>query len=232
MGYLPIFLDVTARRCLVVGGGALAERKVAALLEAGAAVTVLSPRLTPSLVARARARGLNHLAREYRAGDLRGAALVILATDDKQQNREIAAEARASGIPINVVDEPELCTFIAPAVVSRGALQVAISTGGASPAMAARIRRELEHQFGPEYGLALEILRAARKMLRSSEPRPAERAGRLRALAGSELLDHLKGGDLAAIDRVLLEHLGASLESLDLAPSELGLPGRTAVTRE
>jgi precorrin-2 dehydrogenase len=220
MGYLPVFLDVTAKPCLVVGGGATAERKAAALLDAGAAVTVVSPALTRGLAARVQARQLRHLARAYRSGDLDGATLVIAATNDPKLHRAIAADARAAGIPINVVDQPELCSFIAPAVVVRGALQIAVSTGGASPALAARIRRELELSFGEEYGRALEILRGARTMLKESKLAPLERARRLRALAESALIDHLRSGDPAAVARDVFESVGASLESLGVALSD------------
>src|SRR5580700_3127719 len=161
MGYIPIFLDVTGRECVVVGGGEVALRKVKALLEAGAHVTVVSPRVSPQLESLA-ARGLvKHVAREYECGDIRGCVLAYAATDDPKLHRELAAEARVLGIPINVVDVPELCTFIAPAVMKRGALQIAISTSGASPAFAARLRSELEDRFGTEYARTLEVLRAA-----------------------------------------------------------------------
>src|SRR6267143_1174435 len=122
MGYIPIFLDVSGRRCVVVGGCEVAARKVESLLAAGARVTVVSPNLTAPALA--------------------------------------ADVARELGIPLNVVDVPELCSFIAPAVVKRGALQIAISTGGAAPAFAARLRRELERQFGIEYAIALTVLGA------------------------------------------------------------------------
>src|SRR5271169_4677144 len=165
MGYIPIFFDVTGRPCIVIGGGEVAARKVESVIEAGARVTVVSPRLSPSLQA-AVARGLvSHIARDYAPGDIKGCVLVYAATDDPRLHRELAAEAGALGIPINVVDVAELCSFIAPAVVKQGALQIAISTGGASPAFAARLRRELEDQFGTEYTLTLEVLRAARRRL-------------------------------------------------------------------
>jgi precorrin-2 dehydrogenase / sirohydrochlorin ferrochelatase len=223
MGYLSIFLDVTAKPCLVVGGGATAERKAVSLLDAGAAVTVVSPDLTPGLLARARAGEVRRIARRYHTGDLDGALLVIAATDDPELHRKIAAEARAAGVPINVVDQPELCSFITPAVVTRGTLQIAVSTGGTSPALAARIRRGLERNFGDEYGLALEILRAARGALKASRLSPDERARRLRALADSALVDNLRSGDFAAVDRIVFENVGVGLESLGISPQRLGL---------
>ena len=219
MGYIPIFLDVTGRECVVVGGGEVAARKVESLLEAGARVTVVSPRLSPSMQTIV-ARGLvAHIARDYQRGDIVGCVLAYAATDDPKLHREIAAEARALGIPLNVVDVPELCTFIAPAIVKRGALQIAISTAGASPAFAARLRRELEDQFGPEYALTLEVLRAARRRLHADEIDPADRMRRLKDLANSALPDAIAVGDVAAIERILAAHLGdgVGLAALGLA---------------
>ena len=144
------------------------------------------------------------------------------ATDDPKLHRELAAEARALGIPVNVVDVPELCTFIAPAVVKRGALQIAISTGGASPAFAARLRRNLEDQFGDEYARTLEVLRAARRLLHASEIDPAVRMRRLKDLANSALPDAIAARDGDAIDRILATHLGdgVSLAALGFGRAE------------
>jgi precorrin-2 dehydrogenase/sirohydrochlorin ferrochelatase len=225
MGYLPIFLDVSGKRCMVIGGGAIAERKVASLLEAGAVVTVTSPTLTPELKSSAARGAISHEARAYRRGDMKGFMVVFATTDDRDLQRELAAEARELGVLINVADASELCSFIAPAVVSRGALRIAISTSGASPALASRIRRELEHQFGPEYARALDILRAARHHLRGSEPRSEARAHKLRALADSALADYLKRADIGAVDRLLREHLGVGLEALGLKAAELSMSG-------
>ncbi len=227
MGYTPIFLDVTGRECVVVGGGEVAARKVESLLEAGARVSVVSPRLSPSMEAIVARGVVTHIARNYARGDIRGCVLVYAATDDPKLDRELAAEARALGIPINVVDVPELCTFIAPAVVKRGALQIAISTAGASPAFAARLRRELEDQFGAEYALTLEVLRAARRMLHADEVDPAERMRRLSELANSALPDAIALGDVDAIERILETHLGAGvgLTRLGIDPSAFNLQG-------
>ncbi|MGB9382502.1 precorrin-2 dehydrogenase/sirohydrochlorin ferrochelatase family protein [Candidatus Binatus sp.] len=222
MAYIPIFLDVTGRECVVVGGGEVAARKVESLLEAGAHVTVVSPRLSPPLESLVASRSVTHLARDYQRGDIRGCVLVYAATDDPKLHRDLAAEARALGIPVNVVDVPELCTFIAPAVLHRGALQIAISTGGASPAFAARLRRDLEDQFGPEYARTLEVLRAARRRLHADEIDSAERMRRLKDLANSALPAAIAAGDVAAIDRLLATHLGdgVDLDALKLARAE------------
>ncbi len=208
MGYLPIFLDVRGRRCVVVGGGEVAERKIASLLEAGAEVVVISPDATAAIANWTAAKRIARFARAYQPGDIADAALVFAATDDAELHRTIAVEARAAGILINVADEPELCTFIAPAVVSRGALQIAISTSGAVPAFAARIRREIEEQFGAEYAITLEILRAARKWLRTRVHNQHERARIMKALANSDLPAHIRNEDFAAINGILTSAIG------------------------
>ena len=226
MGYIPIFLDVTGRRCVVVGGGEIAARKVESLLAAGAEVAIVSPVLSaPSLIAIVD-RGLaTHIARAYHRGDIAGCALAYAATDDEDLHRALAEEARALGIPLNVVDVPELCSFIAPAVVKRGALQIAISTGGASPAFAARLRRELEKQFGIEYGIALKVMRAARRRLHGEEIDPVDRMSRLKDLAESRLLEAIAAHDPAYVDRILVEHLGegVGLAALGLDAAALGI---------
>ncbi len=232
MGYIPIFFDVTGRPCVVIGGGEVAVRKVESLLEAGARVTVVSPRLSPTLTA-AVARGLvTHIARDYAPGDINGCVLVYAATDDPKLHREVAAEARSLGIPINVADVPELCSFIAPAVVKRGALQIAISTGGASPAFAARIRRELEDRFGAEYALTLDLMRAARRRVHAEEIAPAERTRRLTDLANSALPDAIAAGDVAAVERILAAHLGegVGLAQLGIDPANFALAPVTEVS--
>ncbi len=214
MGYIPIFLEVGGKRCLVVGGGEVAARKARTLLAAGATVTIISPALSAELAAIAARGAVRHLARPYRRGDLSGFALVYAATDDAALQRELAAEAGPLEIPINVADVPELCSFIAPAVIRRGELQIAISTGGASPALAAQLREELESRFGPEYARLLEILRAVRRWLAATEPDRAARAHKLRALAGSRLRECLASGDDSAAAAILREQLGVTLAEL------------------
>jgi len=222
MGYIPIFLDVSGKPCLVVGGGQVAERKVRALLAAGAEITIVSPGLSAGLAVLARRGEVRHLARRWRRGEMAGFALVYAATGDASLHREIAAEAAELRIPINVADTPELCSFIAPAVIRRGDLQIAISTGGASPALAARLRRELEPRLGREYARLLEVMRAARGRLMAGGVESGQRARKLRALADSQLRECLAAGDDRAADAILIEHLGATLADLGLAPDDDG----------
>ncbi len=217
MAHLPIFLDVTGRRCLVIGGGEVAARKVPSLLEAGADVVVVSPSLVDALADLARQGRIRHTKREYEAGDIAGAALVYAATDDARLHRRLYAEARGRAIPINVADVPALCTFITPAVLTRGSLTIAVSTEGASPAMAKRIITRLERLFGPEYGLALEVLRAARHHLKSTEPDLRTRAAKLTALAASRIPEYLRKGNIDALDKILLRRMGVGLDALGLS---------------
>ncbi|MDO8431811.1 MAG: bifunctional precorrin-2 dehydrogenase/sirohydrochlorin ferrochelatase [Candidatus Binatus sp.] len=233
MGYLPIFLDVTGRKCIVVGGGEVAARKAESLLDADATVTVVCARLNDTLDAMFKRREIAHIARPYRRGDMAGCALVYAATDDSALNRELAAEARELGILLNVADVPELCDFIAPAIVKQGALQIAISTGGASPAFVARLRRQLEEQFGDEYGHALRILRAARNHLRSQRIELGERSRRLKALAESELPDALRHHDLSFVERIVAACLGdgVSLGTLGIDAESLALSNGLSASR-
>ncbi len=221
MGYLPIFVSVSGRRCVIVGGGEVAERKVRALLDAGAEVRVVSPALTPGLDHLAATRAIEHRARRWQSGDLDDCVLAFAATDDPQLHRAIAAEARSLKIPINVADEPDLCDFIAPSVVRRGELQIAISTSGASPALAARIRRDLEAILGPEYEAVAQILRAARSYLRAHESDAYERARTLQAIAFSAIAEMVRDNDWPGVDRLLREHLGAGLEGLGIRAREI-----------
>ena len=142
--YYPVFLDIRGRKSVVIGGGEVAEGKLRLLLECGARVTVVSPEATPAVQARAQAGELRWEARSYRPGDLQGAAIAIAATDDPKVNRAIAQEAALERVLLNVVDQTALCTFIAPAVARRGPVTLAISTGGASPALARKLRESFE----------------------------------------------------------------------------------------
>ena len=165
MRYYPIFVDLSGQACLVVGGGSVAERKVTSLLNADGQVTVISPTLTTQLRSWATERRITTFERAYQPGDMSGFTLVFAATSDEILHQNLAAEAKQAGILLNVVDRPRLCSFIVPAVVSQGDLSLAISTGGASPALAKKIRRELAADFGPEYGLALQLLARIRERL-------------------------------------------------------------------
>ena len=209
----PVLLRLDGRRCVVVGGDETAARKAAACLAAGGDVTVVSPSLPPPLTA----PPAHHVAREYRSGDLAGAFLAYAVTRDAEVIRRLADEAVHERVLLNVVDVPEACTFLAPAVLERGDLRVAVGTGGASPGLAARLRRELEERIGPEYATFVAILGAVRRAL-ADEP---TRAATLEALLDSRLLDVLRLGTAAEVDAVLTRVAGPRCT---LARLGVGLP--------
>lgn len=217
MNYYPIFLRVAGRPCAVIGGGIVAEQKTTSLLKAGARVTVISPRLTSRLSALASASEITHTQRPYARGDLTGVFLAYAATDDDGLHAQIAADAAAAGVLLNVVDRPQLCDFVMPSIMERGDLVIATSTGGASPAMAKRIRHELEAIFGPEYALALVLFRRLRERLADSAG-TGDRQRVFNALVDSPLLDYLRRGQARAIDALLASTVGddVSLASLGI----------------
>lgn len=203
--YYPVFLDLRGRNCLVVGGGAVATRKVEGLLSAEAKVTVVSPDITPGLRAHVDAGRVAWRAREFTAADLEGALLVIAATDHREVNQHVAVEARRRGLLVNAVDDPPNCDWIAPAVVRRGDLVVAISTGGRSPAFARRVRQDLEKFLGDHYALLLDLLADSRAELRrqnrSVDPDVWQQA------MDDGVIDHLRNGDVEGARRRLLASL-------------------------
>ncbi len=173
--YYPIFLDIEGREAVVVGGGAVAERKVEGLLNAGAKVTVVSPELTALLGRLAFTSAVRWLSRAYATGDLDSGWLAIAATDDPAVNSTVARDARERSILVNVADDPASCDFIAPSIVEREGLTIAVSTGGRSPAMARRVREEMERLFPDEYGALLGVAAQVRKTLRAEGfPAPAD----------------------------------------------------------
>jgi siroheme synthase-like protein len=172
MSLFPIFVKLQGRLVVVVGGGSVAEGKIAGLLAAGARVRVISPAITPAFAEWVRDRKIDWLPRVFEPGDLIGAYLAIAATSAPGVNDAVFQEAEAHGIFCNAVDDIEHCHFYYGAVVQRGDLQIAISTNGKSPALAQRLRQELEAQFGPEYEVWLEWLGAAREVIRESAADP------------------------------------------------------------
>ena len=209
----PVLLRLDGRRCVIVGGDETAARKAGACLAAGGDVTVVSPGLPPPLTA----PPVRHVAREYRSGDLAGAFLAYAVTRHPEVIRRLVDEAARERVLLNVVDVPEACTFLAPAVLERGDLRVAIGTGGASPGLAARLRRELEERIGPEYATFVDILAAVRRTL-ADEP---ARAAIMESLLDSPLLGVLRGGTPADVEAILTRVAGARCT---LARLGVGLP--------
>jgi uroporphyrin-III C-methyltransferase/precorrin-2 dehydrogenase/sirohydrochlorin ferrochelatase len=196
MRYYPVLLDLADRSCVVVGGGAVAEGKVAPLVAAGARVTVIAPTLTPALAAQHRAGRFAHLGREYRQGDLAGAFLVIGATDDPDVNHAVHAEAVSAGALINVVDDVPYCGFILPSVLRRGDLTVAVSSAGHAPALAVRVRERLERELGDEYGRFLELAAELRAPLARAVPDFQQRKAIWYRLVDSDVLALLRAGEI------------------------------------
>jgi precorrin-2 dehydrogenase/sirohydrochlorin ferrochelatase len=157
-------LNVAGRRAVVVGGGKVALRKAQDLIRAGAQVRVVSPRFVAQL---RRDRRLVRVAEPYSSGHLAGASIVIAATDDEAVNARVAADAAEAGALVNVVDRPSLCDFIVPATVKRGRLTIAISTGGAAPSLARRLRERLQEEFGPSYATYVNVMDEVRREIQA-----------------------------------------------------------------
>lgn len=166
--FFPLMLDIKGKKCVVVGAGTVAAGKISGLLLYGARIVVVSPQAVPEVQALARAKKIKLHSRTFSPADVKGALLVIAATNSSIVNASVFRACRAQQILCNSVDDPEHCDFFYPAVVRRGALQIAISTNGKLPALAARIRRDLEDQFGDEWGAWLEhVGRMRREMLKN-----------------------------------------------------------------
>lgn len=181
--YYPLFADLEGRRCLVVGGGAVALEKARGLLESGAAVTVVAPEVEEEL----RGLGVELRERAYESADLEGCFLALAATSDTEVNRRVFADAEARRILCNVADVPELCSFILPAVHREGPLAIAVSTGGASPALAQRIRAELAARYTGDYAELARLLRALRPWVQARFATYEERRDFLRDLVARAL---------------------------------------------
>lgn len=194
MTLFPMFMKLEGRSCLVVGAGAIGEPKIQSLLASGASVRVVAFTATAAVAQWAETGAITWEARAFNASDLDGVFLVIAATNSRDVNAAIFREGGQRNILCNVVDDPEYCDFYYPAVVRRGELQLAISTNGHSPALAQRIRRELEVQFGPEYGDWLQQLGAIRQQLFASKINPEERRRLLHELASREAFERARSG--------------------------------------
>ena len=195
-GY-PITLVLAGKRCLVVGGGAVATRKVKRLLATGAVVTVIAPESTEELQTLAATGVIEWQARPALPADLGKAFLVVAAADQPSVNEQIARAAQAASRLVNVVDQPELCDFFLPAIVVRAPLTVAVSTGGTSPLLARRLRQQLEAVIGPEYGQLAALLGRLRPELKQLCNEQATRAGVWQAILDSPVLDLLREGKRA-----------------------------------
>ncbi len=195
--YYPLFLGIAGRTAVVVGGGAVAARRVRLLIECGARVRVISPSFSAEFDSLRGHPDLTLIQRPYRADDLEGAMLALVSTDDAAVNQRVAQDARLGGVLVNVADQPALCDFVVPSLVRRGDLTVAISTGGASPALAKRLREELAQIIGLEYEEFLKLLKETRRRVQEEERDPERRRAIFERLVASDLLERLRRGDRA-----------------------------------
>ena len=216
MQYYPVSLDIKNRKCLVVGGGGVGTRKAATLIDCGAKVTVISPDVSGQLLALANNDSIVLEKRSYRKTDLDGMFLVIGTTDDEELNRQISMDAENLNMLCNIADRPEVCNFILPSIVNRGDLTISISTSGKSPALAKRLRIELEEQFGDEYAGLLRLMGAIREKLLSQKHEPEAHKQLFEQVISRGLLDMIRGNRKDEIDSLLFEVLGEGFRFDDL----------------
>jgi precorrin-2 dehydrogenase/sirohydrochlorin ferrochelatase len=215
MSYL-VNLSLSGRPVVIVGAGEVAHRKVQRLLEAGAAVTVIAPDLCPELQRMGESGLLRIVKRNFRAGDLEGAALVVAATDDEEVNTAVSREAEGLGIWVNIVDRPHLCSFTVPAVLKRGDLTVAVATEGKCPALARTRREKMEAEIGPEYGTLLEFMAEIRaEMIRRQWPSDRIREA-IRNLYREGALEVVALDKPELLKAFLRTHLGEDFEDLNV----------------
>ena len=211
--YYPVYIQMREQPCIVVGGGKVAEAKVDGLLAAEAKVKVISPDLTLHLQSLANHNTITSISRVYEPGDLYGAFLVICATDQAEINHQVWQEATANRQLVNVVDDTPRCNFIAPSIMRRGDLTVAISTSGRAPALAVRLKERLQREIGPEYERFLDLAGELRDPLAHHIPDFETRKALWYELVDSEILDLLARGDEAAARDVISRVVGFDFAS-------------------
>jgi siroheme synthase-like protein len=204
--YYPVALNVEGRKCVVVGGGQVSLRKVITLLEHGADVDVVSPELCTELSGLVKDGKIAARNRGFQSGDLKGSFIAVAATDDNRINEQVAKEAKASGIPVNIVDDPAGSDFIVPSSLSRGDVVIAVSTGGKSPALARKIRSKLEQDIREEYASLVELIDEVRTELKQ-KGLSIDSDSWQKALDLDVLIGMLKGGDRDKAKAVLLNNL-------------------------
>ena len=222
MRYYPVNLDVQNKGCLVVGGGAVGERKVKTLLECGARVTVIAPLVTEYLHELASEDRIRWKVRAYQPTDADGQFLVIGATGDEEVNRQISEDASGRGILCNIADCPKACTFVLPAIVSQGDLVIAISTSNKSPAVAKRIRQALEKEFGPEYATLLKAMGAIRERLLAEAKSPESHKQQFERLLDEGLLEMIREERTQEVSVLLQDALGEGYSWEELMRTDQG----------
>lgn len=194
--YYPIYLDIENRNVVIIGGGNVCARKAETMMKYGARVTIVSPDFTQEIEQWAREGCLALERKAYDAGDLEDAHIVIASTDDQQTNEQIAADCRARRIPVNVVDVTPLCEFIVPAIIETGSIQIAVSTGGKSPALARTLKEDLQRTIGPEYAEVNDVLGSLRDGAKAapSLPTDIDRKRFFDGIIAEGVLDLLRNG--------------------------------------
>jgi len=208
VSYYPVNLQINNRSCIVVGGGSVAERKVIALLTAGACVTVLSPEVTQKLTELIQTKKIIHVARDYAEGDVAGFFIVICGTNNSGVNKLVAEEASKAGALVNVADAPQLGNFNVPSQIAHGDLLITISTGGKSPALARRLGAELAQRYGPEYGTYLDLVAEARTKMKKNMQSSQERESFWRQTIDSEVINLLKEGKIKEAEAKINNAIG------------------------
>lgn len=208
--YYPMFADLNGRRCIVIGGGVIAQRKVTTLLGYGAAVTVVSPEVTKRLSTYAKAGKIRHIARRFQPADVREAWLVYAATDDQAINQLVFRTASARRIFTNVVDQKPLCSFITPAIARRGPVTVAVSTGGASPSLAKQIRDEFQRIAEHGYLPMARLLKSLRGLAKRVLPKYQDRKIYFDQLVKGSTFELVRRGRIAEAKRDALKLLAQS----------------------
>lgn len=225
MNYYPIFLDLSGKKALVIGGGRVAQRKVETLLDYGASVRIVSKELTPRLRSLADEKRIQYSGPELNEDQFEGIMLVVSATDDVNLNHEVSRRAQGKGLLVNVVDQPEECNFILPSILRRGDLQVAVSTSGKSPALAKKIREELEHQFGKEYETMLRLMGKLREMILSKGLPQEQKRSLFLKLVESDMLEAMAKKDRERVEKILHGVLGDRFPVDTILESVLGSEG-------
>jgi precorrin-2 dehydrogenase/sirohydrochlorin ferrochelatase len=226
MPYYPVCLDLRGRPCVVVGGGKVAERKVNGLLACNAQVKIISPDLTEELMQLHTDGKLEWLDRPYRRGDLAQAFLVIAATDDEQAQQMVQEEAEEQNKLLNVADVPQRCNFILPATVRRGDLTIAVATGGKSPALAKKLRQELEKRVGPEYTVLVNILGALRPQILASGLSQPENELLFHHLLHDEMAEWIKNREWDSLKKHLRAVLGDRVDGDRLSEILTSIDGK------
>lgn len=192
--YYPIFLDIEGRNVVIVGGGNVCARKAETMMAYGARVTVVSPAFTDEIEKWAREGSLQIRRKKYDESDLDGANLVIASTDDEAVNTRVATDCRSRRIPVNVVDVTRLCEFIVPAIIEKGSIQIAVSTGGKSPALARTLKEDLQRAIGPEYDEVNQLLGSLRDGAKKKLPTDRDRKRFFDSLIEKGILGMLRDG--------------------------------------